>query len=125
VAIKAGSETSGLLPQSGSDGEPANKRDDFVSRALEIDGYVGIAGENTFSPGCFHQIGEGTGLMIRLGDYCQGVTHLDGFGLHVERWKRLGSNEGIGEWGRFTRARLGHNKRKIHYFRRNGYVEVR
>jgi hypothetical protein len=36
--------------------------------------------------------------MIRLGDYCQGVARLDGFGLHVERWKRVISNEGIGEW---------------------------
>jgi hypothetical protein len=44
--------------------------------------------------------GKGTGLMIRLGDYCQGVARLDGFGLHVERWKRVGSNEGIGEWGK-------------------------
>jgi hypothetical protein len=28
--------------------------------------------------------GKGTGLMIRLGDYCQGVARLGGFGLHVE-----------------------------------------
>jgi hypothetical protein len=39
-----------------------NRRDDFVSRALEINGYVGIAGENTFSPSCFHQIGERHGI---------------------------------------------------------------
>jgi hypothetical protein len=27
--------------------------------------------------------GEGTGLMIRLGDYCQGVARPDGFGLRL------------------------------------------
>ena len=31
--------------------------------------------------------GKGKGLMIRLGDYCQGVELLDDWGLHVERWK--------------------------------------
>jgi hypothetical protein len=36
--------------------------------------------------------------MIRLGDYCQGVARLDGFGLHVERWKRVTDKEGKRVW---------------------------
>ncbi len=42
--------------------------------------------------------GKGTGLMLRLGDHCQGVACLDGFGLHVERWNRVVSKEGIEVW---------------------------
>jgi hypothetical protein len=38
--------------------EPADGRDDFVSSELEINGYVAIADEDTFSPSCFHQICE-------------------------------------------------------------------
>ena len=42
--------------------------------------------------------GKVKGLIIRLGDYCQGVAHLDGFGFHVERWKRVADSEGSQEW---------------------------
>lgn len=42
--------------------------------------------------------GKGTGLMIRLGDYCQGVARLDGFGLHAERWKRVTDEEKNTVW---------------------------
>ena len=42
--------------------------------------------------------GKGKGLMIRLGDYCQGVALLDGWGLHIERWKRVAGDRGSQEW---------------------------
>jgi hypothetical protein len=32
------------------------------------------------------------------GDYCQGVARLDGFGLYVERWKRVTDKEGKRVW---------------------------
>ena len=42
--------------------------------------------------------GKGKGQMIRLGDYCQGVAHLEDYGLHVERWRRIADNEGKRDW---------------------------
>ena len=42
--------------------------------------------------------GKGKGLMVRLGDYCQGVAQLDAFGLHVERWKRVTDDRGSRRW---------------------------
>lgn len=43
----------------------------------------------------FIESGKGIGLMLRLGGHYQGVACLDGFGLHVERWNRVVSKEGI------------------------------
>jgi hypothetical protein len=65
--------------------------------------------------------GEGTGLMIRLGDYCQGVVRLDGFGLHVERWKRVTDKEGKRVWEKTRQS----TKRRTYFFQGLGCVEMK